>query len=57
MVWSHLLASGALQVEPQVVHGPLAPVDVVVVLLVTEMRGWGTGQARHPGEPSACSHP
>lgn len=38
----HLLAPGALQVEPQVVHGPLAPVDVVVVLLAT-----GEGQAQH----------
>lgn len=28
----HLLVSGALQVEPQVGHRPLAPMDVVVVL-------------------------
>jgi hypothetical protein len=32
----HLSASGALQVETQVVDSPLATVDVVVVLLVRE---------------------
>lgn len=49
----HLLASGALQVEPQVAHGPLASVDVVVVFLVTAE---GTGpQAMHPEESSTCS--
>lgn len=51
----HLLASGALQVESQVVHRPLAPVDVVVILLATE-KGVGP-QAMLPEEPSACSHP
>lgn len=51
----HLLASGALQVQPQVVHRPLAPVDVVVILLATE-KGVAP-QAMLPEEPSACSHP
>lgn len=38
----HLLAAGALEVEPQVADRPLAPVDVVVVLLAT---GKGAGRA------------
>jgi hypothetical protein len=46
----HLPATGALQVEPQVTHCPLAPMDVVVVLLVTG----GCVQAIH-SESVTCS--
>lgn len=45
----HLSASGALQVETQVVDSPLATMDVVVILLVRE----GTWPSGHGlGEPS-----
>lgn len=50
----HLLAPGALQVEPQVVHGPLAPVDVVVVFLA---KGSGVRVSGNvPEEPRALEH-